>query len=69
MIQIKIEKNDDGFLATCNSLDGAFAEGSSEFEALFNLFDVMRMIHEYKAERSVSSSGKPICFEIPIQLA
>lgn len=56
MIQIKIEKNDDGFLATCRSLDGAFAEGHSEFDALFNLFDVMRMIHDYRFQIPIAVS-------------
>ena len=64
-MEIRIEKNDDGFLAACPSVEGAFAEGDTEFEALYNLFDVIRMIGEYKQEE-MKSSGKSVKFTIPI---
>jgi len=47
-MDIQIRKNDDGFLATCPKVGGAFAEGSTEPEALYNLLDVMEMIVDYK---------------------
>ncbi len=47
-MQIQIKKNDDGFLATHPTINGAFAEGSTKTEALKNLDQVVEMIIEYK---------------------
>jgi hypothetical protein len=35
-----VEPNDDGYLAECPGLQGAFAEGESIEEAIFNCVDV-----------------------------
>lgn len=50
-----IERNDDGFLASCSSIQGAFAEGDTLEEALFNCLDVAKMILAYRGER-----GEPV---------
>lgn len=47
-MKITITKNDDGFLAACPSTEGAFAEGSTQSESIYNLLDVISMIEEYK---------------------
>lgn len=52
--RIKIEKNDNGFLAKCPLIEGAFAEGDTEFEAFYNLMDVVRMINEYFGSRWIN---------------
>jgi len=46
-----VEPNDDGYLAECPGLQGAFAEGESIEEAIFNCVDVIKMIAAYRAER------------------
>jgi predicted RNase H-like HicB family nuclease len=46
-----IERNDDGFLARCPKIEGAFAEGDTVGEAIFNCVDVVRMIGEYVTTR------------------
>jgi len=48
---LTIERNDSGFLARCPTVEGAFAEGNTVAEAIFNCVDVVRMIFEYKKER------------------
>ncbi|HXF03916.1 MAG TPA: type II toxin-antitoxin system HicB family antitoxin [Blastocatellia bacterium] len=49
-----IEPNDDGYLARCPSIQGAFAEGDTPEEAIFNCIDVIKMIAAYRAERRES---------------
>jgi len=51
LASIKIEKNDDGYLARLPGLQGAFAEGDTIEEALFNCVDVIKMIYQYRKER------------------
>ena len=51
LASIKIEKNGDGFLASLPNVQGAFAEGDTIEEALFNCVDVVKMIFEYRKER------------------
>jgi predicted RNase H-like HicB family nuclease len=46
-----IESNDDGYLARCPGIQGAFAEGDTIEEAMFNCVDVVKMIAAYRAER------------------
>jgi predicted RNase H-like HicB family nuclease len=46
-----VEKNDDGFLARVPGVQGAFAEGETIEEALFNCVDVVKMIADYRAKR------------------
>lgn len=68
MLKITIEKNDDGFLATCPDIEGAFAEDYTEFDALYNLFDVIKMINHYKKEQIKTTLNKPLSFTIPIAI-
>ncbi|HHE73158.1 MAG TPA: hypothetical protein ENL34_12850 [Chloroflexi bacterium] len=46
-----VESNDDGYLARCPGIQGAFAEGDTIEEAIFNCVDVVKMIATYRAER------------------
>ena len=42
LASIKIEKNGDGFLASIPNVQGAFAEGDTIEDALFNCVDVVK---------------------------
>jgi predicted RNase H-like HicB family nuclease len=53
-----IEKNNDGYLASVPSIQGALAEGDSIEEAIFNCVDVLKMIFDYRRER-----GEPVAFD------
>ncbi len=50
-VNIIINTNDDGYLAQCPGIQGAFAEGDTIEEAIFNCIDVLKMIGEYRKER------------------
>jgi len=54
LLSLIVEVNDDGFLARCPSIQGAFAEGDTIEEAIFNCLDVIKMIASYRAERGES---------------
>ena len=49
LISIVLETNDDGYLAHIPSIQGAFAEGDTPEEAIFNCLDVLAMIRDYRA--------------------
>lgn len=49
-----MEANDDGYLARCPGIQGAFAEGDTIEEAIFNCIDVIKMIIAYRTERRKS---------------
>lgn len=51
LVSFVIERNDDGYLASVPSIQGAFAEGDSIEEAIFNCVDVLKMIFDYRRER------------------
>lgn len=51
LASIKIDKNDDGFLASIPGVQGAFAEGDTIEESVFNCIDVVKMIFDYRKER------------------
>jgi len=53
-LSIVLETNEDGYLATVPGLQGAFAEGDTVEEAIFNCVDVVKMISAYRAERGES---------------
>ncbi|MBM3189233.1 MAG: hypothetical protein FJZ90_10995 [Chloroflexi bacterium] len=76
-LSIVLEANEDGFLASVPGLQGAFAEGDTVEEAIFNCVDVVKLIAAYRRER-----GEPLGFEaleftpdtrwtvaLPVQLA
>ena len=50
-VNIIINTNDDGYLAQCPEIQGAFAEGDTVEEAVFNCIDVLKMIADYRKER------------------
>jgi len=50
-LSLQVETNDDGFLARCAGIDGAFAEGDTIQEAIFNCIDVIQMIFDYRKQR------------------
>ncbi|MGC8765793.1 MAG: type II toxin-antitoxin system HicB family antitoxin [Brevinematia bacterium] len=52
MVSFLIEPNGDGYLASVPGIQGAFAEGDSIEEALFNCVDVIKMILDYRKERN-----------------
>ncbi len=49
-----LESNDDGYMASVPGIQGAFAEGDTIEEAMFNCVDVVKMIAAYRAERGES---------------
>jgi len=52
LLSIQIEKNNDGYLATVPGIQGAFAEGDTIEEAIFNCVEVVKMISAYRTERN-----------------
>jgi predicted RNase H-like HicB family nuclease len=54
LLSLVVETNDDGYLAQCPGIQGAFAEGDTIEEAIFNCVDVIKMIANYRAERGES---------------
>lgn len=53
-LSLIVEPNDDGYLAHCPGIQGAFAEGNTIEEAIFNCIDVVKMIAAYRRERGES---------------
>ncbi len=51
LVSFVVERNDDGYLASLSSIQGAFAEGDTIEEAIFNCIDVLKMIFTYRRER------------------
>lgn len=49
-----LETNGDGYLASVHGIQGAFAEGDTIEEAIFNCIDVVKVIAAYRTERSES---------------
>jgi predicted RNase H-like HicB family nuclease len=76
LVSIVVESNDDGYLAMIPGIQGAFAEGDTPQEAIFNCIDVLSMIIEYKKEQNETLNLKTIeltnstglTVAIPIQL-
>ena len=59
LLSIVLEKNGDGFLAMAPGIQGAFAEGDTVEEAIFNCIDAVKIIIDYRKER-----GEPMGVEI-----
>jgi len=53
-LSLVLELNDDGYLAYVPDLQGAFAEGDTVEEAIFNCIDVVKLIAAYRAEHGKS---------------
>lgn len=68
-MDITIEKNEDGFLARCKDVQGGFAEGDTEFEAFYNLMDVLRMIADYRAIKFQRRGTSKNNFRVPFSVA
>jgi predicted RNase H-like HicB family nuclease len=51
LVSLVVERNGDGYLASVPSIQGAFAEGDTIEEAIFNCADVLEMISVYRRER------------------
>ena len=62
ILSLVLEVNDDGYLASAPGLQGAFAEGDTVEEAIFNCIDVVKMIAAYRAERGESLGFNEIEF-------
>jgi len=62
-ISLLLEPNDDGYLAFVPGIQGAFAEGDTIEEAIFNCIDVVNMIVAYRAERGESLGFNEIAIE------
>jgi predicted RNase H-like HicB family nuclease len=56
-LSIMLEPNDDGYMASVPGIQGAFAEGDTIEEAIFNCVDVVEMIAAYRIERQMTNSG------------
>lgn len=76
LISVILEHNEDGYLATVPGIQGAFAEGNTPQEAIFNCLDVLTMILDYKKEQNQPlnlesiqlSSDNSLTIAMPIQL-
>ena len=51
-LSIVIESNEGGYLARRPGIQGAFVEGDTIEETIFNCVDVVKMISAYRAKRS-----------------
>ena len=76
-LSLILETNDDGYLATAPGLQGAFAEGDTIEEAIFNCIDVVKMIAAYRSARGEVlglnavelTTGTQLAVTIPIGVA
>ena len=68
-LSLVLEANDDGYLASAPGIQGAFAEGDTIEEALFNCVDVVKLIAAYRAERGESLGFGRVKFAPGTQLA
>lgn len=69
LLSMVVEANDDGFLARAPGIQGAFAEGDTIEEAVFNCVDVIKLIAAYRAERGESPLAGSIDVTPETQLA
>ena len=53
-LSLVLEANEDGYLASVPGVQGAFAEGDTVEEAMFNCVDVVKLINAYRSERGES---------------
>ena len=51
LLSLVLEPNDGGYLASVPDVQGAFAEGDTVEEAIFNCIEVVKLIAVYRAER------------------
>lgn len=68
-LSLVLEANEDGYLATAPGVQGAFAEGDTVEEAIFNCVDVVKLIAAYRSERSESLGFNAVEFPPGTRLA
>ena len=68
-VSLVLEINDDGFLASAPGLQGAFAEGDTVEEAIFNCIDVVKLIAAYRGERGEALGINAVEFTPDTKLA
>ena len=51
LLSLLLEVSGDGYLASVPGIQGAFAEGDTMEEAVFNCIDVVKLIAAYRKER------------------
>ncbi|OIO24045.1 MAG: hypothetical protein COZ80_13180 [Ignavibacteria bacterium CG_4_8_14_3_um_filter_37_9] len=74
---IELERNDDGYLASIPGIQGAFAEGDTVEEAIFNCVDVVKMIMQFRKERNeilgfnefVFTKNSRLTFSLPVGIS
>ncbi|MEO8231067.1 MAG: hypothetical protein ABI638_02210 [Ignavibacteriota bacterium] len=74
LLSVELEKNDDGYLAKISGLKGAFGEGDTIEEAIFNCVEVAKMILQYRKERNENigfnefnfTKNSRLAFTIPV---
>ncbi len=54
LLSLVLEVNEGGYLVSASGLQGAFGEGDTVEEAIFNCVDVVKLIAAYRAERGES---------------
>jgi hypothetical protein len=70
-LPLTIERNGDGFLARCPLIQGAFAEGDTVAEAIFNcIFAYRKQRGERLFDGDVEAlpAKKEIAFTIPVEV-
>jgi len=68
-LSLVLEANEDGYLASVPGIQGAFGEGDTIEEAMFNCVDVVKLINAYRTERGESLGFNPVEFTPGTQLA
>ncbi len=53
ILSMIVEPTNDGYLVSVPGMQGAFAEGDTGEEAVFNCVDIVKMIIAYRLERQV----------------
>ena len=74
MLSLQIEANDDGYLVSAPEIQGAFAEGDTIEEGIFNCVDVIKMIFDYRLEKGEPlgynrveiTTNQPLTIALPI---
>ena len=68
-LSLVLEANgDDGYLVSVPSIQGAFAEGDTIEEAIFNCIDVVKMIVAYRSERGENLGFNEIEFTLATRM-
>jgi len=60
-LSVVLEANEDGYLASVPGVQGAFAEGDTVGQAIFNCIDVVKLVAAYRRERGESLGFRERC--------